>query len=399
MATRGKVMDLFKEVFWTLWVLIYLHIMPKKQAIRPKISMVWSFSSTLNIITNELLADSQNLAQTSPLYQQPSQQIKVPQRGRSNTLPGAKNPQPKVFEGHLKASWNRKLECASGGVAPSSQHDPYAGVWKWNELNSQGFFEENTNDPPPSRIQPIEVKSIPLGPRYTRTRKRQELHQQTHPSDSKHLPNPENLLSGNHTHRPRAAEKTTSRGGSPGRDANDEYVGFIIPSDPYTLHSVQEDIRRFQNLGTGRTKVDVTEHNGVAGKGQITVLTCQQPAPKVDSSNSKTGFFPGAAENPTSKNGGCGSGVNDEYMGFIIPSEPYTFYPVQKSDARLQNLGTNYKKTRIIKADGKATAARIAELILSQPAPEVNYSNSKTASWQADTKKNWAPPFAMEKIV
>ena len=370
--------------------------------------------------------------------------------------------------------------------APSSQNDPYAGVRKWNELNSQGFFEKNTNDPPSSRILPTEAKSIPLGPRHTRTRKRQELFQQTHPSGRKHLPNPEKLLSGNHAHRPRAAEKTTSRNSRPGRDSNDEYVGFIIPSDlntlhsvqedirrfqnlgtgrkkvdvaehngvtgkgqatvltcqqpapkvdrsnssigffpgaaenptsknggrsngasdkymgfiipsdPNTLHSVQEDIRRFQNLGTGRTKVDVTctEHNGVTGKGQATVLTCQQPAPKVNRSNSNIGFFPGAAENPTSKNGGCGNGASDEYMGFIIPSEPYTFYPVQKSDAKLQTLEKHHQKAQLAEADGKTTAARIAELILSQPAPKVNNSNSKTASWQADRTKGWAPPFA-----
>ena len=283
--------------------------------------------------------------------------------------------------------------------APSSQNDLYTGVRKWNELNSQGFCEKNTTDPPSSRIQPTEAKSIPLGPRYTRTRKRQELYQQTHPSGRKHLPKLENLLSGNHPHKPRAAVKTTSRNGRPGRDTDDEYVGFIIPSDPYTLHSVQEDSRRFQNLGTGRTKVDVTEHNGVMGKGQVSILTCQQPAPKVNSSNSKTGFFPGAAENPKNKNGGYGSDANDEYMGFIIPSEPYTFYPVQKSDAKLQTLGRNHKKAQIAEADGKTTAARIAELILSQPAPKVNNSNSKTASWQAGTTKGWAPPFTMENFV
>jgi len=385
-------MDLSKEIFWiTLWVLIYLHIIPEEQTVLPRVSMVRGFSNPLNVITDELPADSQ----TSHPHQESSQQIKLPQRGRSSTLPGAKNSRPVIFEGSGKASWNRNPMCPSSGLgAPSSQNDPYAGVWKWNELNSQRFFERNSNGPPPFGIESTDPKPIPLGPKYTRTRKRLELSQQL--ANIKRLPDPANMLSSGHTHfqhrpaprSPRIAEEITNRDGNLGRHANDEYVGFIIPSDPNTLHPVQGNVITLQNLGVGNKKVEAVEHNLVAGKGQVIEPTHRKLAPKDNGSKSKKAFLPGP-ENSTSKKGGYNSGAHDEYMGFIIPSDPHTFHPVQKSGAMAQTSGKKDKKAQIPEADGKATMDRLREPTPSQPKTKANsFKPKKAPKKKANTPKH-----------
>ncbi|KAG0636890.1 hypothetical protein HOY80DRAFT_1138756 [Tuber brumale] len=385
--------------------------------------------------------DSQPSVQTRPLYQQSPPQIELPHRGRSCTLPGSKNTQPTVFEGYCKASWNRRQMYDSGGVGiPSSQNDPYAGVRKWNELNSQQFFfYKNSSNPPLSRIPSTGTKPMPLGPRYARARRKPEVHQRTPPPNSQHPPNPGNLLSSSHNHTqpclegegkaehrlrgqgdsvpmmgglaasesapirildptvanstpsgPRSpvfAESPISGDGSGGSGTSDEYMGFIIPSDPYTFHSVQKSSRRVQSSGADHTKAEATENSGMAVKDQVTELTRQQLAPKIKSSSSKTGSLLGPAENPMGRDDGGNSGAEDEYMGFIIPSDPYTFHPVQESSKRFQNPGADYMKTEATKHNGMTLKDQVIALICQQPAPKVNSSGSGDRSLLGPAEK------------
>ncbi|PWW80059.1 hypothetical protein C7212DRAFT_361061 [Tuber magnatum] len=386
-------------------------------------------------------ADPQHPVQAGPSYRKSLPQNKFPQRVRSYTLPGTKSPQPKVFEGHWKTSWNRSPIYVSGTGIPSSQNDPYAGVRKWNEFNAQQPPEKNSNNPPLSRIPPTNTKPIPLGPRYTRTRRKRELYQQIQPPNSQHIPNPRHSPPSSHTRSqpcleegemaenkltgpgdnlhvagglgasglaqigipdptatnpaprgggsPGVSESPTNRGGSSGSGSCEEYVGFIIPSDPYTIHSVEKGSTGPGELGTDSTKVTVREHNSIAGKAQVIALNCQQPAPKVGGSNTKMGSLLGAVENPMSRGGGGGgSGINDEYWGFIMPSDPYTFYPVQKGSASLQSLGTNGLKAAAGEHHNMAWKDQVITLICQQPERETNDANSKTGSFLGATENH-----------
>ncbi|RPA97301.1 hypothetical protein L873DRAFT_1810139 [Choiromyces venosus 120613-1] len=395
-----------------------------------------------NYPSQNIRANSQHLAQVKPLYQQPPPRTALPQRGRSYTIPGAKNPQPTTFEGCGKASWNQRPVHVSGGARiPSSQNDPYAGVRKWNELNSQQFFEKPPNSTTLSRISPPEAKPIPLGPRYTRTRRKLELHQQLQLPSSQRLHNPRHLPSNSHArHQPRSHGKRIAKGklsaqsdkihaadtsaasGSEGirmfdrtalksialgqmlleasdvpmsknggskSGANDEYMGYIIPSDPHTFHPVQKSGGNFKNLQMNDSKVEVTKGDGAVGKDQVTALISQLSR-KVDSSRSKPGSSSGAAENHMSKDSGRGSGVGDEYMGFIIPSDPYTFHPVQKSSRNFQNLGTDNKKLQITEDNRKD---QITTLVPQQPALKVYNSDTKKGHPpQPNSRKDQGPP-------
>ncbi|KAG0134705.1 hypothetical protein HOY82DRAFT_537294 [Tuber indicum] len=376
--------------------------------------------------------DFQLSVQTRPLYQQQFPQIKLPNRERSCTLPGSKNTQPTVFEGYCKASWNRPQVYDSGGVGiPSSEGDPYAGVRKWNELNSQRFLHKNSNNPPPPKIPSTDEKSILFGPRYARARML-EAHQKTSPPTLQHPPNPRHLLSDSHNRSQRflegegkaerrfrgqcdsvhmmgglaasesaririfdptvsnstpsgprsrvSAESPISRVGSSGSGTSDEYMGFIIPSDPYTFYPVQESSKKLQNSGADPAKTEATGHSGMAVKDQSIAPICQQPAPGVNTPNSETGSLLGPAQNPMGRDGDGDSGANDEYMGFIIPSDPYTFHPVQESSKRVRNSEVDPTKTEATDHSGMTMKDQVIALICQQPGPKVNKSNSKTGS-------------------